>query len=180
MVGMDVPLAWVAGGIIGRRAAGRRPDISLVFAGFGLGPAGLYFLCRWPAWDTHYLLGDDLPPAVVPLFSMALLGAALLAHLRGTSNRAIGAGLLVVLASILLAPGRMLHVGSWGEWSRGAAPLLPGEFLLALLLAGAWVVFWAVGCLIWAERVAWPPPVVAEEAARRDERERGAGGREIG
>lgn len=152
MVLFDVPSAFVAAGVLSRRAGRAGP--ARVFVGLGMAPAAVAFFEAWPAWDTHYLVEPDrLPAGMGGLLVLAVVLAGE-AGIRLCKRPLLLAGVgLATLAGNLATGARLWRVGSRAAFRAGAAPVLPREFV-------AFAVPWFVWCgllmaLCW--RWALPP-----------------------
>jgi hypothetical protein len=154
MVLFDVPFAFVAAGLIGWRAQGRRFDLALACSALAVGVPGLAFLGSYPDWDWQYFVDASVFPAWFPA---VFLGCVMLA---GAAGHWVGAkwpkGTLIsavlLLIYTLVCTKRTLYVGDLASYEAGTAPLLPTEFLL---FSGAWFSFAGavlLGCWILASR----------------------------
>ncbi len=132
MVLFDVGFAFLAGGALGWRTEGERPELPLACAGLGIAPAGLAFLERYPDWDWQYFIDPStLPTGSAGIYVAVLLLAAWGGHWIGGRRPGIllpGAALFGIY--LLLTLPRTLHVGDLAAWQAGTAPLMPMEFLI--------------------------------------------------
>ena len=150
MVVFDIGFAFVASGVLGWRARGQRPALSLTYAGLGVLAPGLAFLTVYPAWDWQYLVDPaTLPSGVGAVFAVSVLGAALAGHRVGARHPRVlvGSTILFGIYSLLSIP-RMLRVGTFEQWTAGEAPWVGMEFVLFAL---PWMVMSGVvlGICLW-------------------------------
>ena len=151
MVIFDVATSFIAGGVIGRRSQGKRPDLALAAGTLGIGPAGMIFLELYPDWDWQYLIDPaDVPGGFSGLFLLAIGLAALAGHAVGSRRLhskalwgAAGVFTLYLGWSILRLP----YVGTKAQYLADTAPFLPTPFLIHLALVcgpSAAVILWCV------------------------------------
>lgn len=153
MVLFDIPFGFLAGGVIGWRAQGRRRDLALIYGGLGLGVPALAYLEVYPGWDWQYLLDPTaMPPGTGAIFVLLVLLAALIGHEVGARRPKVLAWLFGFLVLYLLVSlPRIIHVGDLASWQAGGGFRLPWHFLLfsAVLMGGSVAVFSV--CLALAE-----------------------------
>ncbi len=139
MVGFDVPFTFLATGVLGWRARGKHRDVAVGWAGLGMGVSGLAFYLQYPAWDLQYLVD---PAAMPSWFGAAFLGAIMVAGIAGHwvgsryPKALIGMAVFIALYGLVSLPIQ-IWVGSYAEYHAGAATMLPMDFIVFFLLAGA-------------------------------------------
>ena len=124
MVLFDIPFAFLAGGALGWRAKGRRPELAVLFAGVGVAVPGLAFLEAYPDWDLQYLVDPAaLPVGMFAAFAATCLLSGFLGHKVGHKNPKVLIALAGALGVFLLVTlPRTLHVGDRAAYLAGDAP----------------------------------------------------------
>lgn len=141
MIQVDVPLAVGLGATLALAARRRlrttesflNTDLlcAVLFFSFCMVPSTLFFLVRWPAWDTLYVWErEDIPVWLPSLFVFAQVAGGLLGFIaahhwirRGRVQRAValavlGAGGAVGAMGVLW--NRTLHAGTVASFQAGA------------------------------------------------------------
>jgi hypothetical protein len=174
MLQVDLALGLAAGGslaLLGRRRLQEEPRlfanaslaVALAFCAMSLVPSVLYFLGRWPGWDTMYWWDEGSLPAWLPALTalaVALSFAAGFVAVHALLRAARLGWAVAVPAVALLGAGvvplvwheRFLHVGTLESFAAGAPPnLLQSDLplpLVGIIMVGVGLPLAAVGWLL--------------------------------